>query len=648
MQDEGTTLTRELRNTGIDIIGSVPWGTHFCQFYQTRKDLTEILIPYFKTGLENNEFCIWITSRPLKVERATAALKKTAENLDGYIQKGQIVILDASEWYTPSGEFEAEKVLQAWQEKEKEAEERGFDGLRIAGNISWLGKEDWNDFIQYEALLNDGIYNQRMIGICSYSLDKCGVSEVLEALSTHQFALIKRRGKWEAIENAERRRIDEELRKSRERYRRLYQEAPVGYHEIDREGKMVRVNQTEANLLGYTVKEMVGKPVWEFITPEQRELSRKRVQEKVEKRRPLAPEGIERKYVAKDGREIDVYIVDRLILDERGQVTGIRSTLQDITQRKKAEEKLKETLAELERSNAELEQFAYAASHDLQEPLRMVSSYVQLLAKRYKGKFDSDADDFIEYAVDGASRMQKMINDLLAYARVSRPQRPLEPTDCQAVLDRALRNLETAVEESGAVITHDPMPQITADAPQLVKLFQNLIGNAIKFRSDKPLEVHIGVERKDDQWLFWVRDNGIGIEPEYAERTLRVGAKGYIMKQEAAEKVVEAIRKVLSGEIYLSSKMAQRILHKFVEGKPEVGGSPIERLSDRELEVFQLIGCGLGTRRVAEKLHLSVKTVETYREHIKEKLKLKDATELVQHAIQWVQSQGTGSFEAPS
>ncbi len=137
-------------------------------------------------------------------------------------------------------------------------------------------------------------------------------------------------------------------------------------------------------------------------------------------------------------------------------------------------------------------------------------------------------------------------------------------------------------------------------------------------------------------------------ESLYAERTLRAGAKGYIMKQEAAEKIVEAIRQVLSGEIYLSDEMGQKILHKFVEGKPETGGSPIDRLSDRQLEVFQLIGRGFGTRQIADNLHLSVKTIETYREHIKEKLKLKNATELVQHAIRWAQSENTGSFKVPS
>lgn len=347
------------------------------------------------------------------------------------------------------------------------------------------------------------------VGVLSINDYLRGIMFIVVALAVS--TLSERTAKAEQVLNA-----------SEGRYRQLYDEAPVGYHEIDREGNIVRVNETEAKLLGYTVGEMRGKPVWEFVAPDQRELSRRAVEEKIEKRRPLAPEGFERKCITKDGRQIDVYIVDRLIFDKEGRVTGIRSTVQDIRQRKKAEEKLKETLAELERSNVDLEQFAYAASHDLQEPLRMVSSYVQLLAKRYQGKLDSDADDFIEYVVDGASRMQGMINDLLVYSRVGRLEEPLKPVDCQAVLEQVLANLEAAIEESGAVVTHDTLPEVSADTSQLVQLFQNLIGNAVRFRSDEPLQVHIGAGRKDDQWLFWVRDNGIGIDPHYAERIFTI------------------------------------------------------------------------------------------------------------------------------
>lgn len=200
----------------------------------------------------------------------------------------------------------------------------------------------------------------------------------------------------------------------------------------------------------------------------------------------------------------------------------ISEQLTTILKRKWAEETLAKQMQELARSNAELEQFAYVASHDLQEPLRMVTSYVQLLARRYEGKIDSDADDFIAYAVDGATRMQMLINDLLAYSRVGTQGKPLEPTNCSLILDWVLFNLKEAIEESGAAIAHDFMPTVMADASQFAQLFQNLIGNAIKFRGDKPAEIHVGAEHKNGEWLFSVRDNGIGIAPESSQRIFQI------------------------------------------------------------------------------------------------------------------------------
>jgi signal transduction histidine kinase len=195
-------------------------------------------------------------------------------------------------------------------------------------------------------------------------------------------------------------------------------------------------------------------------------------------------------------------------------------TITDITERKAAEQAVLERTKELERSNQELEQFAYVASHDLQEPLRMVSSYTQLLARRYKGQLDSDADEFIAFAVDGAQRMQLLINDLLGYSRVSRKGQPFKAIDCETVLKRTLAMLRQAISENNATITHDPLPTIIADGRQLLQLFQNLISNALKYRSQKPLKIHIGFKSLADGagGLFWVEDNGIGIEPQYAPR----------------------------------------------------------------------------------------------------------------------------------
>jgi len=191
---------------------------------------------------------------------------------------------------------------------------------------------------------------------------------------------------------------------------------------------------------------------------------------------------------------------------------------EEIAERKRAEEEMAGLVEELRRSNAELEQFAYVASHDLQEPLRMVASYTQLLARRYRGQLDDTADEFIGYAVDGANRMQTLINDLLAYSRVGTRGKPLAPTDAGAVFKAARANLRVAIEESGAEVSSGPLPTVMGDQTQLVQLFQNLIGNAIKFRGEELLQVHVEAERQGRRWLFSVRDNGIGIEPQYAER----------------------------------------------------------------------------------------------------------------------------------
>jgi len=190
----------------------------------------------------------------------------------------------------------------------------------------------------------------------------------------------------------------------------------------------------------------------------------------------------------------------------------------EIVERKRAEEQLKRTMADLQRSNKELEQFAYVASHDLQEPLRMVSSYTQLLARRYQDRLDQDAHEFISYAVDGAARMQRLINDLLTYSRVGTRGKAFGETDCQRALEETLANLQTAIEEPDATVTHDPLPTVIADESQLRQVFQNLVSNAIKFHAEAPPRVHIGAQRQDGEWVFSVGDNGIGIEPQYHER----------------------------------------------------------------------------------------------------------------------------------
>jgi hypothetical protein len=198
-------------------------------------------------------------------------------------------------------------------------------------------------------------------------------------------------------------------------------------------------------------------------------------------------------------------------------VTGLLLAT-SLAERERAEESLARRAEELARSNGELEQFAYVASHDLKEPLRMVTSYLQLLEKRYRSKLDSDAKDFIDFAVDGGTRMASLIDGLLAYSRVGTHGATLQPTDCESVLGRAIADLDAAIRDRAAEVTHDRLPTVVADATQLQQVFQNLIANAIKFRNKRPPKVHVSAKRGKREWLIAVTDNGIGIDPQYSER----------------------------------------------------------------------------------------------------------------------------------
>lgn len=279
-----------------------------------------------------------------------------------------------------------------------------------------------------------------------------------------------------------------------------------------------------------------------------------------------------------DGTIRDLSARGKVLPDASGQVRRMTGVFWDITERKRAEERMKALLVELERSNKELELFAYVASHDLQEPLRMVSSYTQLLERRYSDKLDDDAREFIGYAVDGASRMQRLINDLLDFSRVSTRGRPLTLTDLGEILGTVRANLSVAMEEAGAVLTNEEMPQIMADAGQVGQLMQNLIGNAIKFRNGKGPHVHVSAQERDHEWEISVRDDGIGIEPEYFGRIFvifqRLHAKGDYPGTGIGLALCKRIVERHGGRIWVESTPHEGSKFSFTIPKRDLAGNP--------------------------------------------------------------------------
>jgi PAS domain S-box-containing protein len=351
------------------------------------------------------------------------------------------------------------------------------------------------------------------------------------------------------------------------RYRGLLEAAPDAMVVVNQGGEIVLLNVQAEKQFGYSRDELVGQKVKSLI-PEgfAERLIADALRSTEDALAQQIGTGIELTGHRKDGSNFPIEIM--LSPLESAEGTLVTAAIRDITTRKKSEANLLQKMGELNRSNEELGQFAYIASHDLQEPLRMVASYTQLLSRRYKGKLDPDADEFIAFAVDGASRMQRLIQDLLAYSRVGTKGKELLDTSSERALQQALINLRGAVEDSGALVTHDPLPVVLADEMQLVQLFQNLVGNAIKYQNPGTPQIHISAVRSvGKKWVFSVKDNGLGIDPQYFEKIFGMFQRLHKREEFAGTGIGLAICKKIverhGGSISVESRPGQGAIFRF-------------------------------------------------------------------------------------
>jgi PAS domain S-box-containing protein len=303
------------------------------------------------------------------------------------------------------------------------------------------------------------------------------------------------------------------LSDSEEIYRNFYKSNPHPMWIYDLETfAFLDVNDAAVQQYGYSREEFLSMTIKDIRPPEDVPALLENIS-KVTKGLDLAGTW---RHIKKDQTLIYAEIISHTLTFAGRRAEVVLAT--DITERKRMEKALIESENELKRSNDDLQQFAYAASHDLQEPLRVVEGYVNLLVRRYRDKLDEKANELIEYAVAGIKRMQGLINDLLEYSKVGMKGLNIMPVDCAFVVEKAVSNLQAAIDATGAIVTHDRLPTVMADVSQMSRLFQNLIGNAIKFHDENPLRIHVSAQRGDGAWFFSVRDNGIGIDPEQAER----------------------------------------------------------------------------------------------------------------------------------
>jgi PAS domain S-box-containing protein len=371
-----------------------------------------------------------------------------------------------------------------------------------------------------------------------------------------------------------RKAAEQHLAQMEGRYRGLLEAAPDAMVVVNQGGDIVLLNVQAEKQFGYRRDELVGQKVKNII-PEgfAERLIADGTRTAAEAVAQQIGTGIELSGRRKDGSDFPIEIMLSPLESSEGIL--VTAAIRDITERKKSEQQLVKTVRELKRSNDELQQFAYVASHDLQEPLRMVASYTQLLSKRYKGRLDSAADEFIAYAVDGSNRMQGLIQDLLAYSRAGTNGKGLREVSSEKALKDALSNLRATIQESGALVSHDSLPSITSDDTQLVQVFQNLIGNAIKYRRAEVPHVHVSATKNGGKdWIFSVRDNGLGIDPQYFERIFvlfqrlhgREQFKGTGIGLTICKKIVER----LGGRIWVESQPEKGSVFYF--SLPEGGG----------------------------------------------------------------------------
>lgn len=367
------------------------------------------------------------------------------------------------------------------------------------------------------------------------------------------------------------------LKKAEEKFRRLLEFAPDATVIVDREGKIVLVNSQAEKTFGYRPGELTGQLVEVLIPPRlQSNHARYRDSYMSDPRvRPMSA-GVEFFALRKNGEEIRVEISLSPFHTEEG--LWVISAIRDITERKKLqlalqkakdelEIRVEERTAELSRSNQELDQFAYVASHDLQQPLRMVASYVQLLQRRLADKLGPDEREFIHYAVDGTSRMKRLIDDLLTFSRVGTHGKLLAPTSSEQVFCQTLKHLEVAIQECGAEISHEELPIVLADETQLGQLFQNLLENALKYRSTRSPKIHVWAERAGPRWVFSVRDNGIGIDSQYFDRIFvmfqRLHGKNEYSGTGLGLAVCKKVVERHGGRIWVESKVGEGSIFRF-------------------------------------------------------------------------------------
>jgi PAS domain S-box-containing protein len=563
-------MTTEMRKTGVDVVGDMPWGTHFCLFYETKVDLLETLVSYCKAGLENQEFCLWVVAEPLTGEDARHALKRAVPDLDQYLADCSIEIVAARDWYLHEGTFDLNRVISGWNEKLARASARGYAGVRVTGDTAWLEKKDWKDFCEYEESLNQAVANQRLAVLCTYPLAACGAAEILDVVRTHQFAVTKRRGSWDVIETAghkqakaEIKRLNEELEErvlertsqltavneeltkeilQRQRAEESLQRSEAYLAEAQRlthtgswacnvmTREILHSSEEHSRLYGYDAER--GIPSFEELVQRMHPEDRARVVETAERSNREGKDfEAHFRVVLPDGTTKYVYGVAHPVFNASGEVREFVGILMDVTERRRADEE-RERLRQVEADLAHvtrittLGELTASVAHEIKQPISAALTDARTCL-RWLGRDNPDVPEACEAAtrvVKDVTRAADIISKISLLFKKGAPQRELVDVS-ELVRDMIVLLRGEANRYSISIRTElaEGLPKVMADRVQLQQVFMNLMLNgidAIKGTTGGG-ELTIKSEAGDSQVLISVCDTGMGLPPEQAEQIFK-------------------------------------------------------------------------------------------------------------------------------
>ncbi len=528
----------ELRPSGIDMIGDIPWGTHFCHFYETKKDLLSILVSYFRAGLENNEYCLWVTAPHISVEEAYGALEAAVPGFDRYLQRGTIEIVTHIDWYQKEGKLNLESAIPSVGDRLRIALQKNCEGLRANGDETWLDRKVWKDFIDYESVLNPLIAGQRIIILCSYPLGECvAATDILDIAFVHECTVAKRKGKWEVLEVPEVKKSKAQLQRKNEmletdvaersrelakanttlgrsqsRLRAIFNTTDIAFLLLDSDMCVLTYN-TIANhwselSFGTSLKESAN--FIELLKEDRREP----VSDMMKAVLAGSPVNYEKDYPLQDGSSEWYSISINPVRDLENDVIGLCCSATNITAGKQAEAQRIKLTNDLVQRNKDLEQFSYIISHNLRAPLANIIGLSKIL--RHKDLVLNERLDSEEFLFKSVAKLDEIVSDLNHILAVRRDiSETRERVIFSELVDDVLTGFHLLMEQEHIKVITD-FEQVNESytiKSYLYSIFYNLISNSIKYHRPKvQLVIEIRSRIQDGKIMITFKDNGRGID----------------------------------------------------------------------------------------------------------------------------------------